>query len=136
MSTVQAYRNTDVSHEQSIEEINGLFEKFGIEEIKWITFDPDNSYLVFGYIEANNRLVFKVNIPNIENNRNQSYRVLYHKLKALLIDLELGQKVFEVFSNNLVIGMENGRPISIKEKQSSLINDGKVEKLYLTLSKL
>lgn len=135
MSSVSSYKNTDVPVVETINDIEQLLFRFGISKINWFITDHTNSYLVFAYEKDNQKLGFKITIPNMDS-RDQAFRIVYHKLKALLIDMELGQKVFEVFSNNLIIDMRNGIPLTYGEKQSQLISSGKVTNLYLALKDL
>ena len=128
---VTSYQHTDVNPEQSIKEINDMLIRFGAGDIAWVTVNPEASYIVFGCSEKNQQLIFKIPFPTGIHNEAQALRILYHKIKALMIDLELGNRIFEVFANNLVVGFKGSIPISVQERNTKMIADGNVEKIYL-----
>ena len=125
---ISSYQYTDVIPDQSIKDIDIMLQRFGVGNVWWNMINPEDSFILFECFEKGQQLVFKVVIPYVTNsglyNKPQSLRILYHKIKALLIDLELGSKVYEIFANNLVISWNGSQPISIGESSSKMIEDG------------
>ena len=132
---ISSYQYTDVIPDQSIKDIDIMLQRFGVGNVWWNMINPEDSFILFESFEKGQQLIFKVVIPYVTNsglyNKPQSLRILYHKIKALLIDLELGSKVYEIFANNLVISWNGSQPISIGESSSKMIEDGNAKNIYL-----
>ena len=132
---ISSYQYTDVIPDQSIKDIDIMLQRFGAGNVWWNMINPEDSFILFESFEKGQQLIFKVVIPYVTNsglyNKPQSLRILYHKIKALLIDLELGSKVYEIFANNLVISWNGSQPISIGESSSKMIEDGNAKNISL-----
>ena len=129
---ISSYQYTDVTPEQSIREINEMLVKFEAGNIYWNQMNPDDSFILFEINEKGQRLIFKISIPTKGmTSEAQSLRVLYYKIKSLLIDFELCSKVYEIFANNLVISWNGSQPISIGESNSKMIEDGNAKNISL-----
>ena len=132
---ISSYQYTDVIPDQSIKDIDIMLQRFGVGNVWWNMINPEDSFILFESFEKGQQLIFKVVIPYVTNsglyNKPQSLRILYHKIKALLIDLELGSKVYEIFANNLVISWNGSQPISIGESSSKMIEDGNAKNISL-----
>ena len=128
---VTSYQHTDVTPDESIKEINDMLIKFGAGNIGWVTVNPEASFIVFGCSEKEQHLIFKIPFPTGIHNEAQALRILYHKIKALMIDLELGSKVYEVFANNLVVEFKGSIPISVQERNTRMIAEGNANQIYL-----
>jgi len=147
---VKAYLDTNTSAHRSRFEVEEMLEKkFKINQFAWKRDDPENSYLLFKYKSEhlNIPLVIKVGIPFIERSKraeprnrfsekvdvydeNRSYRFLFHILKAMLLNTEIGMGFEQTFSNYLVVGeLPDHTPVNVQDKIIEQIATGKAPAL-------
>jgi len=135
------YKSSKVKPAHSRAETEILLEKFGVKKFAWKRDDEQNSFLMFQRKEEftgkEREVTYKVTIPFIEKETGpkynkvreydevRSYRILYHILKALLLNTDVGMAFEQAFGNYIVVGqLEDGTPINVQDKiAQSLINN-------------
>ncbi len=127
------YSTSTVSPAHSRADVEELLEKFDVKKFAWKRDEPENSFLIFERTEkftGNERnVMYKVSIPFIEKSKGgshnkrfeydeiRSYRIMYHILKHLLLNTDIGMEFEQAFGNYIVIGKQpNGDPMSIQDK--------------------
>jgi len=122
-----------------------LLEKFNVKKFAWKRDDPKTSFLMFARKEEftgeMREVTYKVTIPFIEKERRaelrnaqselireydetRSMRILFHILKALLLNTDVGMAFEQAFGNYIVIGqLEDGTPVSVGDKIAQTITE-------------
>jgi hypothetical protein len=138
------YESSTITARHSRADVEELLEKFGCSNnFAWKRDDPQNSYLAFQRdvdVEGIEQqpLTYKVSIPFIEKNtgtrynkkivynENRSYRILFHTLKHMLLNTEVGMTFEQVFGNYIVVGqLGDGTPISVQDKIAGALIQGR-----------
>ena len=135
------YDRSKVKPAHSRADIEELLDKFGVKKFAWKRDDPQFSFMMFQRVETftgNNREVtYKITIPFIENKHDEydeirSYRILFHILKAMLLNTDVGMEFEQVFGNYIIVGqLENGDPMNVQDKIAKALIDDKIPKLEL-----
>ena len=132
------YKNSKVVPAHSRADVEVLLEKFGVRKFAWKRDDPQLSYMMFARDEDftgdKHQVTYKVTIPFIEKTQGKykesvydeirSYRILYHVLKALLLNTDVGMSFEQSFGNYIVIGkLPDGSPKSVGDQIATSIMD-------------
>lgn len=144
------YTTSTVSPAHSRADVEELLEKFGCSnKFAWKRDDPNDSYLAFQRdvnIEGIEKqsLTYKVSIPFIEkatgNKWNKvtkydeirSYRMLFHILKHMLLNTDVGMEFEQVFGNYMVVGqLPNGNPMNVQDRIGEALLQGRAPALAL-----
>ncbi len=140
------YKSSRVLPAHSRADVEVLLEKFGVKKFAWKRDDPQTSYMMFARDEdftgENHQVTYKVTIPFIEKkNRSsleydeiRSYRILYHVLKALLLNTDVGMSFEQSFGNYIVIGKlpNSNDPMSVGDKLAMTIAEKGMPALEFT----
>ena len=142
------YKASTVSPAHSRADVEELLEKFGCSnKFAWKRDNPESSFLAFqrdvdieGIIKQ--PLTYKVSIPFIEKEKGnkwnktqeydevRSYRMLFHILKHMLLNTDVGMEFEQVFGNYLVVGqLPDGTPQNIQDRIGDALIKGKVPAL-------
>jgi len=140
------YKSSHVAPAHSRAEIEMLLEKFGVKKFAWKRDEPDNSMLLFQRQEQftgkEREVTYKITIPFIERSKGKyksaaydeirSYRILFHILKAMLLNTDVGMEFEQVFGNYIIIGqLPNGDPMNVQDKIATALIDDGVPKLEI-----
>lgn len=144
------YKTSTVSPAHSRADVEELLEKFGCSnKFMWKRDDPQDSFLAFQRdvdIEGIEKqsLTYKTSIPFIEKEKGnrhhktveydetRSYRMLFHILKHMLLNTDVGMEFEQVFGNYLVVGkLPNGDPMNIQDKIGDALVHGTAPALAL-----
>lgn len=142
------YTSSNVAPAHSRAEIEILLEKFGVKKFAWKRDDDRTAFLMFqrkeDFTGHNREVTYKVTIPFIEKltggkhskvteyDEIRSYRILFHILKALLLNTDVGMAFEQVFGNYIVVGqLENGDPMNVQDKIGAALVDDKIPVLEL-----
>ena len=134
------YKTSKVTPAHSRADVEELLEKFGVKKFGWKRDDPQSSYLMFARDEDFtgdfNQVTYKVTIPFIEKETGnryskvvefdevRSYRILYHVLKALLLNTDVGMTFEQAFGNYIIVGqLPDGTPLSVGDKIAQTITE-------------
>lgn len=139
------YDRSKVSPAHSRADIEELLDKFGVKKFAWKRDVAEDSFMMFQRIEnftGNNREVtYKVGIPFIEKTQKgivdtydevRSYRILFHILKAMLLNTDVGMEFEQVFGNYIIVGqLPNGDPMNVQDKIAMALVDDKIPQLEM-----
>jgi len=144
--TSNLYLRSNVKPAHSRAEIEIPLEKFGVKKFAWKRDDDQTAFLMFqrqeDFTGHNREVTYKVTIPFIEKSQGKykeaiydetrSYRILFHILKALLLNTDVGMAFEQVFGNYIVVGqLENGDPMNVQDKIGQALVDDKIPALEL-----
>ena len=130
------YKSSKVLPAHSRADVEVLLEKFDVRKFAWKRDDPNYSYMMFARDEdftgEKHQVTYKVTIPFIEKTQGKykenvydevrSYRILFHVLKALLLNTDVGMSFEQSFGNYIVIGkLPDGSPMSVGDKIATTI---------------
>ncbi len=136
------YKTSKVSPAHSRADVEELLEKFGVKKFAWKRDLPEYSYMMFARDEDftgdKNQVTYKVTIPfiekevgsryskTIEYDEIRSYRILFHVLKALLLNTDVGMSFEQSFGNYIIVGkLPDGSPMSVGDKiATSIVEKG------------
>ena len=142
------YLKSKVTPAHSRADVEEMLEKFGVKKFGWKRDEPTESYLMFqrneDFTGKERPVTYKVTIPfiekevgkrynkSIEHDEVRSYRILFHVLKALLLNTDVGMSFEQAFGNYIIIGqLPDGSPMSVGDNiAQSLVND-KIPKLTI-----
>jgi len=136
------YLKSKVSPAHSRADVEEMLEKFGVKRFGWKRDEPEVSYLMFqrneDFTGESKPVTYKVTIPFIEKevgkryNKSidydeiRSYRILFHVLKALLLNTDVGMSFEQAFGNYIIVGqLPDGSPLSVGDSiAKTLIEKG------------
>ena len=135
------YDRSKVSPAHSRADIEELLDKFGVKKFAWKRDVPEDSFMMFQRIEdftgKNREVTYKVRIPFIETTKEnydevRSYRILFHILKAMLLNTDVGMEFEQVFGNYIIVGqLPNGDPMNVQDKIAMALVDNKIPQLEM-----
>ena len=138
------YKNSKVKPPHSRAEVEILLEKFGVKKFGWKRDVPENSFLMFQKTEdfsgKDQEITYKVSIPFIEKpqgkykeavyDETRSYRIMFHVLKHLLLNTDVGMSFEQAFGNYIVVGqLPNKDPQNVQESIGEAVMGGKLPAL-------
>ena len=139
--TTTLYDRSKVSPAHSRADIEELLDKFGVKKFAWKRDEPEDSFMMFQRIEnftgKNREVTYKVGIPFIEKTKEnydevRSYRILFHILKAMLLNTDVGMEFEQVFGNYIIVGqLPNGDPMNVQDKIAMALVDNKIPQLEM-----
>lgn len=140
------YNRSKVSPAHTRADIEELLEKFGVKKFAWKRDEPDNSMLLFQRNEQftgkDREVTYKITIPFIERSQGKykdaiydevrSYRILFHILKAMLLNTDVGMEFEQVFGNYIIVGqLPDGSPMNVQDKIATALEQDKIPQLQL-----
>lgn len=138
------YLRDYVSPAHTRADIEELLDKFGVKKFAWKRDDPMFSFMMFqrkeDFTGHNREVTYKITIPFIEKNVKgemefhevRSYRILYHILKAMLLNTDVGMEFEQVFGNYIIVGqLKNGDPMNVQDKIAEALIADKIPQLEL-----
>lgn len=138
------YKTSHVTPAHSRADIEELLEKFTVRKFAWKRDDPESSMLLFQRNEQftgkEREVTYKITILYVERSQGKykdaiydevrSYRILFHILKAMLLNTDVGMEFEQVFGNYIIVGqLPNGDPINVQDRIASALSDDKILKL-------
>jgi len=142
--TTNLYDRSKVSPAHTRADIEELLDKFGVKKFAWKRDDPMFSFMMFqrkeNFTGHNREVTYKITIPFIEKKEKgelefhevRSYRILYHILKAMLLNTDVGMEFEQVFGNYIIVGqLPNGDPMNVQDKIAQALIDDKIPALEL-----
>ena len=141
------YKSSIIKPAHSRADIEELLEKFGVKKFMWQRDTAEDSALIFAktFGDLTDPIVYKVTIPYIEketgNRYNKvksydeirSYRILFHVLKHMLLNTDVGMTFEQVFSAYTVVDKVGVKLINVMDRMAQKLLSGQNPQTSLQL---